>query len=505
MTASDKAYLQNASYKEILNLYAAFWNASPSEEDVREMILADRYFLLTQICNGAHALHPWIYDRCREVEASPDEHLDLWSRGHYKSTIITFAGGLQDVLAYPEKSTCILSYKKDAAAAFVSQIRAQLEGNEILLKCFPDILYPERSNHQGDVWSNEKLCVKRTTARKEATLQCSGLVSGMLTGGHFDKLVYDDTVTPESVTTPEQIERTTDAWRMSLNLGTGDTRHWYIGTRYAMFDTYYHMMETKVITERRRICHDESGKPVLLSQKEYDNKRATLDAKTWASQMLQSPVGEGELMFDIKNLQYYNELPRGLNKYIIVDTAMEQKKSSDYTVMIVIGLGRDKYYYLVDMIRDKIKLSDRMDALFHLDELHSPLLTFYEKNANRSEGETIRTEQERRGYRFPVIEMNQTGNKKDRISLLEPIFRAGRIILPERLIYKQKWNGQNRDLIQDFIQHEYAAYPSVPHDDMLDCLANIANPDVAPKLMFPKAIEHRASVSKYAVGSVYAR
>ena len=184
---------------------------------------------------------------------------------------------------------------------------------------------------------------------------------------------------------------------------------------------------------------------------------------------------------------------------------MEQKKSSDYTVMIVIGLGRDKYYYLVDMIRDKIKLSDRMDALFHLDELHSPLLTFYEKNANRSEGETIRTEQERRGYRFPVIEMNQTGNKKDRISLLEPIFRAGRIILPERLIYKQKWNGQNRDLIQDFIQHEYAAYPSVPHDYMLDCLANIANPDVAPKLMFPKAIEHRASVSKYAVGSVYAR
>lgn len=504
MTAADKTYLQNATYEEILALYASFWKASPSEEDVREMILADRYFLLTQVCNGAHALHPWIYARCREVEAAPDEHLDLWSRGHYKSTIITFAGGLQDVLAFPEKSTCILSYKKDAAAAFVSQIRKQLEDNEILLKCFPDILYSERPNHQGDVWSNEKLCVKRTTARKEATLQCSGLVSGMLTGGHFDKLVYDDTVTPESVTTPEQIERTTDAWRMSLNLGTGDTRHWYIGTRYAMFDTYYHMMETKVITERRRICHDESGKPVLLSQKEYDNKRATLDAKTWASQMLQSPVGEGELMFDIQHLNYYTELPKGLNKYLIVDTAMEQNKTSDYTVMIVIGLGRDKCFYLVDMIRDKIKLSDRMDALFSLNEQHDPILTFYEKNANRSEGETIRTEQERRGYRFPLIEMNQTGNKKDRISLLEPLFRAGRIILPERLIYNQKWNGQNRDLVQDFVQHEYAAYPSVPHDDMLDCLANIANPDVAPKLLFPKAARGEARQSTYPAGSLYA-
>jgi predicted phage terminase large subunit-like protein len=504
MTDADKAYLQSASYEEILNLYAAFWNASPSEEDVREMILADRYFLLTQICNGAHALHPWIYARCREVEAAPDEHLDLWSRGHYKSTIITFAGGLQDVLAYPEKSTCILSYKKDAAAAFVSQIRAQLEGNDILLKCFPDILYPERSNHQGDVWSNEKLCVKRTTARKEATLQCSGLVSGMLTGGHFDKLVYDDTVTPESVTTPEQIERTTDAWRMSLNLGTGDTRHWYIGTRYAMFDTYYHMLETKVITERRRICHNENGKPVLLSQKEYDNKRATLDSKTWASQMLQSPVGEGELMFNVEHLQYYQDLPKGLNNYLFVDTALEQNKSSDYTAMAIIGLGRDKRYYLVDLIRDKLKLSERMDALFYLNERYNPILTFYEKNANRSEGEIIRSEMNLRGYRFPLIEMNQTGNKKDRISNLEPLFRAGRIILPERILYRQKWNGQMRDLIRDFIEHEYAAYPSVPHDDILDCLANITLAEISQQLMFPKAVQERSKLSKYSVGSIYA-
>jgi predicted phage terminase large subunit-like protein len=264
------------------------------------------------------------------------------------------------------------------------------------------------------------------------------------------------------------------------------------------------MMETKVITERRRICHDENGKPVLLSQKEYDNKRATLDAKTWASQMLQSPVGEGELMFDINHLQYYTERPKGLNLYLFADTAMEQKKSSDYTVMTVIGLGRDKCYYLVDMIRDKLKLSQRMDALFHLNETYNPLLTFYEKNANRSEGESIRTEMERRQYRFPLIEMDQTGAKKDRIGLLEPLFRAGRIILPERLIYQQKWNGQPRDLVQDFIQHEYAAYPSVPHDDMLDCLANIAKADVAPKLMFPKSARGEPRQSTYAAGSIYA-
>jgi hypothetical protein len=44
----------------------------------------DRFFLLTQLCGRQDADHPWLFDRCREVEANPNGFIDLWSRFHHK-------------------------------------------------------------------------------------------------------------------------------------------------------------------------------------------------------------------------------------------------------------------------------------------------------------------------------------------------------------------------------------------------------------------------------------
>jgi hypothetical protein len=92
----------------------------------------DRYYLLTRLMHRVDAVHPWLFARCREVEAEPDGCLDLWAREHYKSTVITFTGGIQEILLDPDITIGIFSHTSPIAKKFLAQIKGELETNREL-------------------------------------------------------------------------------------------------------------------------------------------------------------------------------------------------------------------------------------------------------------------------------------------------------------------------------------------------------------------------------------
>lgn len=469
---------------------------------LRRLCQEDLFFLLTRAFKRFDANRPWIYERCRDVELEPDENLDLWAREHYKSTIITYAKTIQDILNDPEVTVGIFSHTRPIAKAFLEQIKRELETNTFLQDLFPDILYKEPKK-EASKWSLDSgITVKRNSNPKEATVEAWGLVDGQPTSKHFKLLVFDDVVTKESVTTPDQIKKVTDAWALSLNLGAEGGRRRYIGTRYHENDTYAEIIRRRSVEQIRVHAPTDLGQsdilveglPVLFEKKNLLKKREDMGPYIYACQMLQNPMADRAMGFQKEWLRFYDILRNhtGWNFYILVDPASEKKDSADFTTILVIALAPDKNYYLVDGVRDRLNLTERTKALF---SFHRKWHSFghvngvgYEKYGIQADIEHIKYVQERENYRFEITALGGQVAKNDRIRRLVPVFEQGRFWMPHRHSFVDQ-ERKPQDLIQNFLDQEYVPFPVCVHDDMLDCMARILDSDLDAK--FPDLIDIR--------------
>lgn len=473
----------------------------------RHLAENDMFFLLTNVLHRKDAMREWLFDRCREFQRDPDDHLDLWAREHYKSTIINFTGNIFDIINDPEITIGIFSFTKAIAGDFLRQIKTELENNTDLHMLWPEIFYDEPKK-QSDRWSLDGINVKRKGNPKEATVEACGLIEGMPTGRHYKKMLYDDVVTMEGVNTPELISKTTTAFRMSDNLGTEGGRKQYVGTRYHLFDTYAEMMDEGIAIPRIRPATDdgtEFGNPVLLSQETLDKKRLTQGLYVFNSQQLLNPIADASMGFKlpwiIKADTEYNAAMMSLWRFIIVDPAGgKQRKKNDYTTFWVIGVGADGLYRVLDMRRDRMSLTMRCDTLIELHRLWKPGVVAYEEYGMQADIEHIKFVQKQQLYEFEITAMGGAMNKKLRILRLVPLFENGykavtdggdgvaksRIILPISCMRKDH-TGIMRDLVKDFLEQEYVAFPVLKHDDMLDGLARIVDLEQMGLIQQPSA------------------
>lgn len=469
----------------------------------RHLCKTDLFYLLTVACKRKDIDRDWLYDRCREVQKNSDGYLDLWAREHYKSTIITFGKSIQDLLRDPEGTLIgIFSHTRPIAKGFLDQIKRELEQNEYLKKLFPDVLY-QNPNSESPRWSLDGgIFVKRKNNAKEASVEAWGVVDGQPTGKHFTILIYDDLVTRESVSTPDQIKKVTSALELSYNLGADGGRRRFIGTRYHMHDTYKIIMDRGTVKKRVYAATDNGrmdGNPVLMSQVSLDEKRRDMGPYTYSCQMLQDPVADKAMSFKDEWLKYYESLgdTSKWNKYIIVDPASSKKSTSDYTVMEVIALAPDNNYYLIDAVRDRMNLTQRASKLFEFHKLYNPKAVGYEKYGMQADIEHMQYMMEQKNYRFNITELGGSVPKEDRIKKLIPIYEQKRFYTPKRLIFVDS-EGVTRDYIQLYNSDEYLAFPVCVHDDMMDCRARILDTTLGAE--FPKVSAPVYKQSHYSSG-----
>lgn len=239
---------------------------------------------------------------------------------------------------------------------------------------------------------------------------------------------------------------------------------------------------------------DGSGK----SYWEYKEPAAKLESfraaqpDVFQAQYQQEPKKPGGDEFKYEWIQRYSPLNdySDMNVYILVDPANSKKDSADWTAFMVVGLAPDNNYYLLDMVRDKLNSTERVDRVFAMHKKWNALAgkppkVGYESYGMQSDLHYIQKAQQAANYRFPLIEMKGKLSKPERIRRLIPLFEQKRFYLPLVLMYRN-YADETRDIVDDFIKHEYSIFPAPApaHDDMLDALARICDPDL--NALFPR-------------------
>lgn len=515
--------LQTAKFEEI-PFYWSWLGRTPAGR--RWLCKHDRFFLLVVLLHRKDAMHPWLYARCREVEANPDGYLDLWAREHYKSTIITFAGAIQEIIRDPNITIGIFSHTRRISTKFLRQVKSELESNVDLHTLFSDVFY---ANPKKDAprWSEDGgLVIKRSENPKEATLEAWGLVDGQPTSAHFKLRIYDDVVTRESVSTPEQVTKTTEAWELSDNLGAaqanGDAgRSWHIGTRYSYGDTYQSILDRKALIPRiypATIDGTAEGEPVFLSQSAWEEKKNKQGMATISTQMLQNPLAANQAMFKKDFLMFAEIRPATLNVYIMCDPASSKKKGSDLTAIAVIGMDAQRNKFLLDGYHQKLSLAERWTALRTLRRTWiaqsgvQGVWVGYERYGMLSDLEYFeeRMEIDRDAFTIKELSWTKDGNesKYDRIQRLEPDFRNHRFYLPAQIdgetslqkkmikegqpfriikpIRRTGHDGKPYNLALNFV-NQFLAYPFVSHDDLIDVVSRIFDMQARPPVIIDES------------------
>lgn len=447
------------------------------------------YFVLDLPIN-----HPFLVARAYDVQRKSDRTIDLWARGHWKSTLLTLAKPIHELLMNREERICIFSHTRAMAKAHMRKIKHELEQNQVLWHAFPEVFYHEPSK-KAPKWSeDEGLYVRRRGNYPAASVEAWGLIEKMPAGKHFSIRIYDDIVTETAVQTRGQIEKVERQFQLSDNLGTPKGKKRIIGTRYSHRDLYGTLIDSKQKWEVRLFpgSVDESGVfafpgiPVYWSEEELLQKYEDMGEYIFSAQIGQNPTAEGMQKFRRSWLKEWDSKTKKpyMNIYIIVDPAEVIGANTDYSAFIVIGVDYLRNYWIMDIVRDKLELGDKWETLKKLVITWQPVTVGYEINKGKSDVQYFDLKMQEEGVIFNITELKSyRGNSKHkRVLDLVALFEKSRIILPSAIPYTDK-KGNIHDLISEFIEDEYLLYPFPKHDDMIDCLSFILDPELG--IFFP--------------------
>jgi len=285
--------------------------------DLRKLAQTNLYVLAKGILDFKDMDPVFHGTRCAQLDtlALPfGRQLDLWPRGHLKTHIITIAKNIQYYLNDNNVRIMLAASSRENSMKNLRKIKQIFETNTLLHWLFPECI----PDMKGDKWAEMEILLPRTKNHPESTFKCIG-VGGHITGWHFDVLSKDDLIDEKTERSPEVMEKIIDWHLLTKNLLESPTSgiDQLVGTRWAMFDLYQHVINNeREYTVNRLQAIDQTTKlPVWASRFKLDalQELRIKDPYMYATQQMNDPRDEAVVDFKANWLQYYGFSDEALN------------------------------------------------------------------------------------------------------------------------------------------------------------------------------------------------
>jgi predicted phage terminase large subunit-like protein len=144
----------------------------------------------------------------------------------------------------------------------------------------------------------------------------------------------------------------------------------------------------------------------------------------------------------------------------MVDPAIGQKKESDKTAIVTIGVDQYNNWWVINIIWDHMLPSDIINNIFWNWEEYHPAkigieLTAYQKSLQYA----LIDEERRRNIFLPIVELKAERSKVERIEGLIPRYANGTIFHLIQCPFREA------------LEEQLMRFPVGKHDDIIDALA----------------------------------
>lgn len=372
------------------------------------------------------------------------------SRKSFKTSEASVGDPILDLINDPNDTSLIISQERGYAMGILGQIKRQMEQNEELIAI-------NGGDFKGSWgWKEYEIFVNGRTdwVSKEPSIGTAGIDS-VKAGPHPRKIILDDPETEDNTSSEEACEKLLDNYKKLSPMLKQGGQMIVIGTPYSFDGIYYYILENPaelrhyeiLIGQARkasgilprigkRFVHLPEGPegtllmPNVLTE-EYLNDEEAKDPWFFAGQYLLSLASGEAAEFKREWFRYYlvDELPEKLKIYILLDPAISQKATADYTCIMAVGQDELNNIYILKVIRARMDPAEIINAFYELYFHYHPYKMGIETNGFQY---LLKWEFDKEGKkrgRLPIFELKHYGKKTkaSRIRALIKPYKEGRI------------------------------------------------------------------------------